>query len=102
MKCFIDDMEIFDLNETQVNILSHDIPRHQVEDTLKGLIHYIVGQKLRECAGKLFEEWKPKLAKEGVDLVPLLDIDFAKMIFERPDYVSKAIVPTNAELENAN
>lgn len=94
MKCYIDNMEVFELNQTQVNILAHLVPRHQLEDHLKGLIHYIIGQKLRECAAKLFEEWKPKLAKEGLELVPLMDIDFAKMIFERPDYTTRA--ETNA------
>lgn len=101
MKCYIDGIEIFELNDTQVNILSHVIPRHQLEETLKGLIHYIIGQKMRECAGKLFEEWKPKLAKEGVELVPLMDIDFAKMIFERPDYVCRADTPVNTDLPTA-
>jgi hypothetical protein len=83
----LDDMEVFELNPTQVNVLSHLVPRAELEDHIKGLIQYIVGQKLRECAGKLFEEWKPKLAKEGVEQVPLMDIDLAKMIFDRPDYI---------------
>jgi len=100
MKCMINDMEVFDLNPTQVNILAHVIPYNEVEDHLKGLIHYIVGQKLRECAGKLFEEWKPKLAKEGVTTVPLMDIDLAKEIFERPDYASLAMQQTVPEVQS--
>lgn len=97
MKCYIDNMEIFELNDTQVNILSHLIPRHQLEDVIKGWVHQVVGQKIRECAGKLFEEFKPKMAKEGVEFVPLMDIDLAKMIFERPDYVSQAVTPINSD-----
>lgn len=97
MKCLLNDVEIFDLNPTQVNLLRHVIPAHQVEDHIKGLIHYVMGQKLREAAGKLFEEWKPKLHKEGVDQVPLMDIDVAKMIFDRPDYISRAIDNGNSD-----
>lgn len=97
MKCMINDMEAFELNPTQVNILAHVIPYHEIEDHLKGLIQYIVGQKLRECAGKLFEEWKPKMIKEGIQSVPIMDIDLAKMIFERPDYVNSLMPPIDEE-----
>ena len=102
MKCFLGDTEIFDLNDTQMNLLRHMIPAHQVEDHIKGLIHYILGQKLRECAGKLFEEWKPRLAKEGVTQVPLMDIDLASLIFDRPDYVTQAVDNGNAETSAPN
>ena len=101
MKCMINDMEVFELSPTQVNILAHTIPYHQLEDHLKGLIHYVVGQKLRESAGKLFEEWKPKLVKEGVTSVPLMDIDLAKMIFERSDYSSIASKPDDNQVASS-
>lgn len=97
MKCILNEQEIFELSPTQLNLLRHVIPAHQVEDHIKGLIHYILGQKLREAAGKLFEEWKPKLLKEGVEKVPLMDIDLAEMIFNRPDYVTKAVDHGNSD-----
>ena len=97
MKCILNDKEIFELSPTQLNLLGHLIPAHQIEDHIKGLIHYIIGQKLRESAGKLFEEWKPKLLKDGVEQVPLMDIDLAKMIFEHPDYVTRAVYNGNSE-----
>lgn len=97
MKCILNDVEIFELSATQLNLLRHVIPAHQLEDHIKGLIHYIIGQKLREAAGKLFEEWKPKLLKEGVQQVPLLDIDLAQLIFDRPDYVTKAVDHGNSD-----
>ena len=97
MKCILNDKEIFELSPTQLNLLGHLIPAHQIEDHIKGLIHYIIGQKLRESAGKLFEEWKPKLLKDGVEQVPLMDIDLAKMIFEHPDYVTRAVDNGNSE-----
>jgi len=87
MKCTLNGNDIFDLSQTQLSILKHTLPADLLEEHIKGLIHYIIGQKLRESAGKLFEEWKPKLAKEGVTSVPLMDIDLAQMIFDRPDYV---------------
>lgn len=97
MKCTLNGVEIFELNPTQINLLGHLVPAHQVEDHIKGLLHYIIGQKLRESAGKLFEEWKPKLAKEGIEQVPLMDIDLAKMIFEHPDYVTRAVDNGNSD-----
>lgn len=87
MKCTLNDKDIFELNQTQLSLLKHTLPNDLLEEHIKGLIHYVIGQKLRESAGKLFEEWKPKLAKEGVTTVPIMDIELAQMIFDRPDYV---------------
>lgn len=97
MKCILNDKEIFELSPTQMNLLGHIIPINQIEDHVTGLIHYIIGQKLREAAQKLFEEWKPKLLKEGVSQVPLMDIDLAKMIFEHPEYKSAAVDNGNSD-----
>lgn len=97
MKCILNDIEIFELNPTQLNLLRHILPAHLVEEHIKGLIHYIIGQKLREAAGKLFEEWKPKLAAEGVTEIPLMDIDLAKIIFEHKDYISRAADNGNSD-----
>lgn len=101
MKCTLGEKEIFELSPTQINLLAHLIPIHQLEDHIQGLIHYVIGQKLRECAGKLFEEWKPKLVKEGVTQVPLMDIDLADMIFKHPDYVTRAVDRGNDESPSA-
>lgn len=97
MKCTLNGKDIFELSPTQMNLLGHLIPANQVEDHVTGLIHYIIGQKLRECAQKLFEEWKPKLLKDGVTHVPLMDIDLAKTIFEHPDYKTAAVDNGNSD-----
>lgn len=97
MKFFIDDKEIFELSPTQMNLLRHLIPAHQVEDHITGLVQYIVGQKLRDSAIKLFEEWKPKMFAEGIKEVPLADLDLAELIFKRPDYITRATDYGNAE-----
>lgn len=86
MKCTLNGKEIFELAESQIKLFQHIIPAEEIEDHLKHLVVYVVGQKLREAAGKLFEEWKPKMVKEGITSVPLLDMDLAQLIFDRPDY----------------
>lgn len=93
MKCNLNGKDIFELTQTQLKLLEHVLPAEQIEDHIKGLVHYVIGQKLRESASKLFEEWKPRLAAEGVVQVPLMDIDLAQLIFDRADYTSPVAAP---------
>lgn len=86
MKCTLNDKEIFALSDSQLNVLKHCIPEDQVEEHLKAIILYVIKHKLVECAGKLFEEWKPKLIAEGVKEIPISDADFADMIFKHAEY----------------
>lgn len=86
MKCTLNDKQIFELSESQLNVLKHCIPEDQLEDHIKTVILYVLKHKLTECAGKLFEEWKPKLIAEGVQQIPISDADFADVIFRHPNY----------------
>jgi len=80
MKCTLNNKEIFDLSDSQINVLKHCIPEEQLEDHLKAVILYVVKHKLVECAGKLFEEWKPKLIAEGVKEIPISAYDVLFLI----------------------
>lgn len=97
----LDDMELFELSPVQLNVLAHAIPVQEIKDHLKGLINYVVSQKIQECGSKLFNEWKPKLIQEGIEMIPAKDIEFAKMIFDRPDYVSAVESRETAALQEA-
>lgn len=98
MKCTLNDQDIFVLTEAQIKVFKHLIPEDELETHLKGLILYVVSQKLRECVSKLFEEWKPKLAEEGVKQIPLSDAELAEMIISRDDYVSSAVSRSGIEV----
>lgn len=94
MKIFLDQTEVLDLTPTQMNLLRHMIPADQVEERIKGMIYQILGQCLRDCAMKLFDEWRPKFIAEGTKMIPVDDVEIANLIFARADYLP-AYAPKN-------
>lgn len=86
MKCMLNDTEVFNLSETQTKLLYHVMASEKVEPHVQELLKWAVGKYLHECAVQLFREWKPKLAQEGVESIPLADEKLAELIFNHKDY----------------
>jgi len=90
MKVYLNEFEVLELNETQLAVLSNDIPELELEDDLKRRLAYIVATKYDACYKRLFDEWFPKLAARGVASIPTDKDLFAQLVFSQPDYKDRA------------
>lgn len=90
MKVYLNEFEILELNETQLAVISNDIPELELEDDLKRRLKYIITSKYDACYKRLFDEWFPKLAARGVASIPTDKDAFAQLVFSQSDYLDRA------------
>jgi len=90
MKIYLNEFEVLELNETQLAVISNDIPELELEDDLKRRLAYIITTKYEACYKRLFDEWFPKLAARGVDSIPTDKDAFAQLVFQQPDYKDRS------------
>lgn len=88
MKISVNDQELFTLNEIQFKVLGDSIGSASLEDDLKRRLQWVLMHKYEESIKRLREQWIPKFKASGVSSVPLDDEEFARMVFEHPEYKS--------------
>jgi len=86
----VDNVDLFELNETQKNVLKNDINSNVFEDDVKRRLFYIINHKYEQCYKRLKQEWEPKLASRGVESIPTDKDAFAKLVFSQEDYKDRA------------
>lgn len=89
MKISIDDKELFTLSETQKKVIMNDIHENIFDEDMKRRLQYIITHKYDQCFKRLKSEWEPRLKANGVKAIPLDNDEFAKLVFQQPDYKSK-------------
>lgn len=100
MKIKVDDVEVFELNETKKNVLKNDIHEDVFDEDMKRRVKYIVEHKYEQCFKRLKNEWEPKLRDLGVESVPLDDDAFAEVVFAQPTYKNRKVRDIEAEALN--
>jgi len=86
MKISVDNLDLFELSETQKNVIKNDIPEDIFEDDMKRRLQYILTHKYEQCFKRLKAEWEPKLAKAGLESIPTNADAFAQLVFSQPEY----------------
>ena len=97
MKLKVDDVEVFELSETQKKVLKNDINDDIFTEDVKRRVRYIIEHKYERCFERLKKEWEPKLAAKGVESLPTNRDSFAELVFAQPEYKSKKIRDVEAE-----
>jgi hypothetical protein len=91
MKISVNDIELFTLSQTQLDVIANDIPTTELEEDLKRRLEWVLETKYDECYKRLFNEWFPKLADRGVQSIPTDKDLFAQLVFSQPDYKDRAM-----------
>lgn len=91
MKISVDNQEIFELTETQKQVIQNDIPVEIFEDDMKRRLQWIlIDEKYNKCFKRLKAEWDEKLAARGVELIPTNKDAYAQLVFSQPDYKDRS------------
>lgn len=88
MKVSVNDQELFSLSETQKQVMMHQIPSDIFEQDMKRRLQWILMHKYEECFKALKAEWDPKLAANGVKMIPTDPNEYAQLVFSQPNYKS--------------
>ena len=97
MKVQIDGQDLFELTEIQKKVLKNDIKSEIFEEDMKRRIFYIINHKYEQCFKRLKAEWEPKLAKAGVESIPVDKDAFAQLVFSQTDYKDRSARDKEAE-----
>lgn len=85
MKISVNDIKLYELNETQKKVICNDIASSLFDEDMKRRLKWVLMHKYEQCFKKLHEEWMPILAQR-MDSVPTDKDKFAQLVFSQPDY----------------
>lgn len=90
MKIRLDNDEVFELTQIQQKVIQNDIPSEIFVDDVKRRLKHEMENKYQQCYRRLKEEWEPKLAERGVEMIPTNQDAFAQLVFTQPDYKDRS------------
>ena len=90
MKVSVNDKELFTLSDIQKQVIMNDIPADIFDADMNRRLQWILIHKYEECFKALKTEWDPKLAANGVDMIPTNPDAYAKLVFSQPDYKDRS------------
>jgi hypothetical protein len=90
MKISVNDKELFTLSDTQKQVIQNDIHLDIFEDDMKRRVQWALMHKYEQCFNRLKTEWDQKLVANGVKSVPTDPDDYAKLVFNQPNYQDRA------------
>lgn len=90
MKVKLDNDDVVELNVTQQKVIQNDIPTEIFVDDMKRRLKNEMENKYQRCFKRLKEEWEPKLAERGIEMIPTNQDAFAQLVFTQPDYKDRS------------
>jgi len=96
MKIKVDNVDLFELSETQKKVIKNDIHSDNFEEDMKRRLKYILMHKYERCFERLKKEWDQKLITNGVESVPTNPDAYAELVFSQPNYKDRK----SREIEN--
>ena len=90
MKIKVDDVDVFELTETQKKVIKNNISDEIFDADMKRRLEYILTHKYEQCFKRLKAEWEPKLAAKGLESIPTNKDAFAELVFSQPDYKDRS------------
>jgi hypothetical protein len=90
MKILVDNALVLELNETQKKVIKDEIHEDIFDEDMKRRVSWVLTHKYNEVFKKFKQEWDPKLASNGIKMIPTDKDEYAKLVFSQPDYKSKA------------
>jgi len=86
MKIYVDEELIYELSDIQKRVIKNDIQEEIFDADMKRRIRWVIEHKYNKCLKRLKDEWTSKLKAVGFKSLPLDDEEFAKIVFNRPEY----------------
>lgn len=90
MKISVDNIDIFELSDTQKRVIQNDIQSEIFEDDMKRRLQYILMHKYERCFERLKQEWDSKLAANRVQMIPTDRDAYAQLVFAQPNYKNRS------------
>jgi|SRR5271154_1322725 len=90
MKISVNDQELFTLSDTQKQVIKNDIPADIFDADMNRRLQWVLIHKYEECFKALKAEWDPKLAANGVAMIPTDPDAYAQLVFAQPNYKDRA------------
>jgi hypothetical protein len=90
MKISVDDKELYTLSEVQKKVIKHEIPEKIFDADMKRRLHWVLNHKYDVCFENFKKEWDPKLAANGVQMIPTDPDAYAQLVFSQPNYQDRA------------
>lgn len=89
MKIYIDDLELFEITNTDRLLLEHDIIN--VDDEIKRRLEYIIKHKVDQCYSRLKSEWDKKFESDvNVASIPTKRDNYVALVVSHHDYKNRA------------
>jgi len=86
MKISVNDVVLFELTETQENVMKNVVSADIFEDDMKRRLQWVLTHAYEEWFKILKEEWDPKLIELGVESIPTNKDAYAQLVFAQPCY----------------
>jgi hypothetical protein len=90
MKISINDKELFTLSDIQKQVIKNDIHEDIFDADMNRRLQWILMHKYEECFKRLKTEWDPKLAINGIEMIPTDPDAYAQLVFKQPNYQDRA------------
>lgn len=90
MKISVNDQELFTLTDIQKQVIKNDIHAEEFDTDMNRRVQWILMHKYDECFKALKAEWDPKLAANGVKMIPTDPDDYAQLVFAQPNYKDRS------------
>jgi hypothetical protein len=90
MKVSVNDKELFTLSDIQKQVIMNDIPTDIFDADMNRRLQWVLMHKYEECFKALKAEWDPKLAANGVDMIPTNHDAYAQLVFAQHNYKDRS------------
>jgi len=101
MKVTVDGVDLFELTETQKDVICDNMSRDILDEDLKRRLQWVLMHKYEQCFAVLKSEWDKKLADNKVDMVPTSQEAYAKLVFSQPNYMCRKTRGAQADAARA-
>lgn len=96
MKISVNDQELFTLSDIQKQVIKHEIHSDIFDEDMKRRLHWVLNHKYDVCFENFKKEWDPKLAANGVKMMPTDADEYAQLVFSQPNYQDRAARDANS------
>ena len=101
MKISVDGKDLFELSESQKQVIKNDMPSDIFYDDICRRLCWVLQHKYEQCFKRLKAEWDPKLKANGITFVPTDEEAYAKLVFSQPNYMDRKTRDDAAKEANA-
>ena len=90
MKVSVNDQPLFTLSDTQKQVIKNDVHTNIFDADMNRRLQWVLMHKYEECFKALKAEWDPKLAANGVTMIPTDPEAYAQLVFAQPNYKDRS------------